>query len=730
MYDQQSLAPDAALLGMPPRASSPREGDSIFEDAQTVHFPSGNVPVLSANTVVVGTGAAGYCAADRLVQFGQRDVLVIADERRAGSSRNAGSDRQTYYKLALAGGGADSVAQMARTLFAGGAMDGDVALAEAALSSRAFFHLVELGVPFPQNRFGEFVGEKTDHDPRQRATSVGPDTSRTMVERLEAKVRADGTRVVEGLRVVDLVVRAGAVVGLVCLRRDVPAGAGTSRFALVRAANVVYATGAPAGMYARSAFPHGQWGATGAALRAGARAKNVTEWQFGLASIAPRWNVCGAYMQVLPTFYSTDRAGGERRDFLSEAIGDYGRQLSLIFLKGCERPFDIRKARDSSSLIDLLVYRETALRGRRVFLDFRRNPLRERVEWGRLAPEAREYLQRAGALFGTPVERLRHVNEPAYELYREKNPYVDLEREPLEVDVCVQHNNGGLLVDRWWRSNLVGLFPVGEAAGNHGVYRPGGAALNSTQVGATRAARYIAARRRGAPEALEDFARDATGVVARAREFLSGCERRQARGAPERTGDLLAEAQRRMSAEAGLVRSRASVERMRAWAGHTLTELPRTLAVDAGSRRSADRAFLLRDVLTTQYVYLAAMADYLDHGGRSRGSALYTDPAGDLPRVGYGKHARDAVAGLPEAFRFRQDGGALDAVVQEVDYHEPTPVPTSTHEGEEGEKGGDARPAGAGTVTFRWRPARPIPATEGDVFENVWRDYRRDGNVD
>ena len=51
--------------------------------------------------------------------------------------------------------------------------------------------------------------------------------------------------------------------------------------------------------------------------------------------------------------------------------------MSLVFLKGYQWPFDIRKALDGSSLIDLLVYRETVLRGRRVFLDFRRNPVQD-----------------------------------------------------------------------------------------------------------------------------------------------------------------------------------------------------------------------------------------------------------------------------------------------------------------------------------------------------------------
>src|SRR5690606_6816777 len=321
-------------------------------------------------------------------------------------------------------------------------------------------------------------------------------------------------------------------------------------YLLVRCTNIVYATGGPAGLYAVRVFPNGQWGASGAAYRGGIRGKGVTEWQFGLASIKPRWNVSGTYMQVIPRFVSTDQDGGDEREFLTEAIPDYGRLMSLVFLKGYQWPFDVRKARDGSSLIDLLVYRETVLRGRRVFLDFRRNPVREDFDPSALDPEAYEYLEKAGVLFGTPIERLKHMNLPAYEFYLNKNPYVDLEQEMLEVDVCAQHNNGGLLVDAWWQSNLPGFFPVGEAGGAHGVYRPGGAALNSGQVGATRAARYVSAVRTEDPideaafaAAAEPVVSDAVGLVARATE-------RAASGTPDNTGELLREVQVLMSAKA------------------------------------------------------------------------------------------------------------------------------------------------------------------------------------
>ena len=132
---------------------------------------------------------------------------------------------------------------------------------------------------------------------------MGPFTSKSMVEHLEERVRSRGTEIVGGVRVVDLIVdRSGEIprcVGLLGLRRDVVADQGCP-FILIAARNVVLATGGPAGMFADSVWPHGQWGATGAALRAGAVGHNLPEFQFGLASLRPRWNVSGTYMRVVP----------------------------------------------------------------------------------------------------------------------------------------------------------------------------------------------------------------------------------------------------------------------------------------------------------------------------------------------------------------------------------------------------------------------------------------------
>lgn len=83
-------------------------------------------------------------------------------------------------------------------------MDGDIAMAEAAGSLRAFYHLVDIGVPFPFNKSGEYVGYKTDHDPLKRGISAGPLTSKYMTECLERQAEERGIPFFDGYQAVRL----------------------------------------------------------------------------------------------------------------------------------------------------------------------------------------------------------------------------------------------------------------------------------------------------------------------------------------------------------------------------------------------------------------------------------------------------------------------------------------------------------------------------------------------
>src|SRR5512136_284272 len=118
----------------------------------------------SINTLIIGSGAASLNAAVHLHSMGQKDILIATSQLGGGTSYNAGSDKQTYYKLSLCGKEPDSVMAMAKDLFAGKCMHGDIALCEAQGSVKAFMDLVALGVPFPHDKFGSWAGYKTDHD--------------------------------------------------------------------------------------------------------------------------------------------------------------------------------------------------------------------------------------------------------------------------------------------------------------------------------------------------------------------------------------------------------------------------------------------------------------------------------------------------------------------------------------------------------------------------------------
>ena len=385
------------------------------------------------------------------------------------------------------GSAADSPHAMAAQYLKAGSMHGDLALVEAAVSARAFLNLVNLGVDFPTDEYGQFIGYQTDHDEVGRGSSVGPYTSRDMCRALIAEVRRRGIRIDENRHAARLVWmdegEERRVVGALA-----PDESGNLH--AYRADHTVFAVGGPGGLYARSVYPAVHIGAIGLALEAGALARGLPECQYGLASTKFRWNVSGTFMQVIPRFVSTDADGdvsGER-EFLNGYFPRPENAHSMVFLKGYQWPFDAAKLPEGSSLIDILVYIETMEKGRRVFLDFRSNP--EGFDFSSLSPEARVYLEKSGALQESPLERLNHMNPGAVELYAAH--HIDLSSEMLEIAVCAQHNNGGLAADIWWRSeNLKGFYPVGEVNGSHGVARPGGSALNAGQVGGFRIAEII-----------------------------------------------------------------------------------------------------------------------------------------------------------------------------------------------------------------------------------------------
>ena len=152
--------------------------DFILQDYNCLYkYKNFEIPIYKLNTLVIGSGCAGLNAADWLCNLGVCDIALATEGFNMGTSRNTGSDKQTYYKLSMSSGEEDGIGKMAKTLFDGKSVNGDTALCEAAGSAKSFMKLAILGVPFPTNEYGEYAGYMTDHDVCKRATSAGPLTS-------------------------------------------------------------------------------------------------------------------------------------------------------------------------------------------------------------------------------------------------------------------------------------------------------------------------------------------------------------------------------------------------------------------------------------------------------------------------------------------------------------------------------------------------------------------------
>ena len=641
------------------------------------------------DNIVIGSGAAGLACAVRIQKNGDGKTAIVTENINFGTSRNTGSDKQTYYKLSLSGKDPDSMQQMAEDLFAGGCVDGDLALCEAALSVRSFYHLVEAGVPFPCNEFGEYMGYKTDHDRGKRATSAGPYTSKMMTECLEKEVRDLKIPVLDQMQMIKILVKDGSVHGILCLDKK----KAEETYCIVWCENAVLATGGPAGMYHDSVYPESQLGASGTAFQAGVNGKNLTEWQFGMASIKPRWNVSGTYMQVLPAFLSVDESGADEREFLSEYFQTQEDMLSQIFMKGYQWPFDVNKIFGGSSIIDLLVYQETILKKRRVYLDFTRNPGNRDIPFERLSREAYEYLKNANAIGGkTPIERIRIMNEPAIDFYKDHG--IDLTKERLEIAICAQHNNGGISTDANWETSIKGLFAIGEVNGSHGITRPGGTALNAGQVGAIRASECIHIRKLWQQEQNESRMTAAESEKIRknlyeeAVLFLEKFPYEDEQEEDQKMTPAMAwqEASRRMSAAGGMIRDKKLIQEALDETKTVLENFGKRIRKPKGKTLSL--YYHLYDMLLAQRVYLSAMENYIDTQVQSRGSALYTNSDGEKPNDK-----------MPELYRCKLDGKEHGHLIQEIQYKE-------------------------NECRIKWREVRPIP-DRYDFFENQWKNFRK-----
>lgn len=673
---------------------------------ETRQIANQTIAIHRYNTIIVGSGAAGMNCAVHLYEFMEQKGVENPQERIAvvtvgiglGASRMSGSDKQTYYKMGTSPDVADSAEEFAKSLTAAGCCHGDLALAEAIASLREFYHLVQVGVPFPHDPIGSYCGYKTDNDPYERATSAGPKTSKFMSECLEKQVRRYGIQIYDRQEVAHLLTlgtgESKQIIGVVTINKNKVA---EDNYAIniFYCANLVLAVGGPGEMYKTSVYPKGQLGIHGLAFEAGLIAENLTESQFGLASTKFRWNVSGTYMQAIPRIFSTDVAGKDEREFLMDFFPSMSRMATDIFLKGYQWPFDPQRIENlQSSLIDVLVFNETQ-KNRRVFMDFLHNPVgnasMKDFDINDLGPQAAEYLKKTGAFQDTPIERLFAMNPLAIEIYKENG--IDLYSEPLEIAVCAQHNNGGFAVNKWWQSNIPRTFVIGEMAGTHGVKRPGGSALNAGQVGGLRAAEYIVNVYGCLPEDGPDYSDKQAEIDRQLSRFVDKLEGYKSSSGlvPE---EVIEEIQGRMTASAGHIRELEDGRKALEEAVKLYKDIQQQ-GFKLQNTKGIITAIQAEHLALTSAAFLKAIVELLQRGSGSRGSHLV------LAEDGIGIHPDIINQTTGEALKFKPENEALRNSILRIEYDRGEPD------------------------LFRCEhiALRPAPA-DRKAFEPAWQDYR------
>jgi len=656
------------------------------------------------NSVIIGSGAAGLNCALHLVLEGlpSENVAIITENLGGGTSFNAGSDKQTYYKMSIYGDQVDSPYELAKNLYSGGCMHGDIALIEATNSIREFFHLIQLGVPFPYDDYGGFVGYKTDNDPKQRATSIGPFTSQKMGECLLKAVNEKNIPIFDkyyAMKIlVDKTVKKPEAIGLICidcdeLSNDKDIDSLFSSIRIFKARNVIIATGGPAILYKNSVYPKSQKGTTSLAIEAGCKLQNLTESQFGLATTKFRWNVSGSYQQVIPRYFSLDDSNREI-EFLNNVFPSFTDLSRATFLKGYQWPFNSTLIEGfGSSLIDLAVYHETEVLNRKVFLDYTKNP--KGYDFELLHPIVKEYLGKSDAIGDYPIDRLRKLNEQAIKVY--SNQGIDIALEPLEIAVCNQHLNGGITCDIWWESNAINhLFAIGEINGSHGVHRPGGAALNAGQVGGLRAALKIAHSNYANQMIDHNKFRDITeGDLSNIKiKWTALLENTPPVNEKKLTiNDLLNQIQKRMSKYATIIRPLKNLESEILTIQSQLNHITNLINIE--KTKEIIDYLRVKDSLLTHFFFLKSILDYHLSNGRSRGSYLILR---DKLHESFSE-MHILPPGYLKEYKFIHNNLDLSKKIQTLQWKDET-------------------------VLIEWENVRDIP-TEFGWFETIWKKFNQ-----
>ncbi|MFH1383314.1 MAG: FAD-dependent oxidoreductase [Chloroflexota bacterium] len=329
-----------------------------------------------------------------------------------------------------------------------------LALIIAHESADRILELIDLGVEFDRSG-GKVIQRKLSGCTRARSLSKGGETGVSIVSTLKNASLAQGVRVLESVRVLDLICENGEIWGVRALKQGKPID--------ILAKAVILANGGAGALFPHNVnHPSLRGDGFAMAYRAGALLTNMEFIQIGPGVVFPKLNfIIHSHMwRFTPRLKNV-----LGKEFLDEYLPPGLSREQALSLKAMSFPFS---ARTDARYIDIAMYQE--------------------ITQGRST-------KHGGIFFDVnhvPENQLKEKAPITYQTFLDRG--INLCTDVIEIAPLVQNFNGGVKIDENAATTVPGLFAVGEVSGGvHGADRPGGNNLADCQVFGYRGGRAAAA---------------------------------------------------------------------------------------------------------------------------------------------------------------------------------------------------------------------------------------------